>query len=339
MLHRRRPAPLVRRRRRLPRVAVRLAAADAGRRRGRAAGRSPCSRTGPTLVEGRRHVRAVRPGRADRGDAAARRRSTRRCGTPVFPPDDAGARAGAARLERTGTGARSTRPGARLRPSCCTWRPWCSSPTVAARLRLGAPAAVGRSTVLGRGGVRGAPPVRRVADHRALRRDARRVARADRDVAGRDREDHRVHARAARRMVMELHRARRFYERPEAAGRVPRAPDPEATLPAAAAPGARLPRALRDGRRPPDAAAHARPGRSTSRSTTSPAPATSQWLSARIVAGGDTRPCRLDPHALPGRRRRARHGGRDRRTGATAGCASATTSASRCSTWTPTARR
>ena len=91
------------------------------------------------------------------------------------------------------------------------------------------------------------------------------------------------------RLAMEIHRARRFYERPESKREYQRAPDSGGDrcqrLPR---PGARLPRALLAGRRPPGAAAHGSGSSSTSRWTTPPRLATSQWLSARDRAGRAT---------------------------------------------------
>ena len=138
---------------------------------------------------------------------------------------------------------------------------------------------------------------------------------------------------------MEIHRARRFYERPEAQAHLQRAPRPGA-------------RRCHDRRRPgPDfhercslvgdhpALQRSSGSSSTSRSNDPPRLATSQWLSARIVpAGDDRRPAgppapAARPSATPSSR------SRDRGLARTAGCASATTALRACSTWIPTAPR
>ncbi len=60
------------------------------------------------------------------------------------------------------------------------------------------------------------------------------------------------------RLAMQVHRARRFYERPESKRPIPRASGPGRDRRSAAAAGARLPRALHARRRPPGSPASAR---------------------------------------------------------------------------------
>ena len=113
VLHRRRPAALVRRRRRLPRVAVRRPAAHPGRRRGRAAGLQALPALGRTLLQDDAEFELRDQNGVIEADAPAR---------PIEPavwdavfPEDAGARAGAARLGRAALAHVPGGRGARLR--------------------------------------------------------------------------------------------------------------------------------------------------------------------------------------------------------------------------------
>ncbi len=343
-LHRHRPAPLRRRRRRVPRLAVRLTHGSPRRpegelRRlhplpplGRAAHgrrrRSSCStRTAP--IECQPLLDPIDP---DVWDA-------------VFPPDTPVRGPRAARLPQPALahvpGRRAPRRGQAAPPRArCSGRP-----DLAAACRASHPLD-GGDHGLGR---RRRGPHRREYDESRVHDDdfdellGETGPGEDRDVAGPSSRRHRRPAAttcsaAARHASCTGPAA--STSAPSRSQEYQRAPRPRgATPPRPPRPGARLPRALLAGRRPPGPAAQARPGHRPRGRRPRPAARRASGCRPRIAPAGDTTACRHHPHRAARPPATTSSPCPGPRTGPGTAAGSATPTASRCSTWTPTAPR